>query len=354
MSWKHVPSQQPSETPCKIAFISEAPGDHELARGKPLVGPHGRVFDQALRVAGIERSECLITHVFDEKLPDDNVKGWCASAPVRKEWPGYDLPPIGDAGFLRPEHVHHLERLGRELSVSGATILVPLGATALWALIGNAGITERRGSTFQASRLTPRVKVLPTYSPTNAMKDWSLFHVMCADLVKAKRECEFPEVRHTKCELWLEPSLDDIKSFKERYLDEAEIISIDIETAGGLITCIGFGSDAQRAITIPFSDMRQPSRSYFRSAFDEQEAWRLVQDICGNPRPKLLQNGLYDCYWLWQERRIGIKNYRHDTRLLHHSLYPELPKSLAFMGSSYAQRGAWKTMRIKRAEKRDE
>jgi hypothetical protein len=44
-----------------------------------------------------------------------------------------------------------------------------------------------------------------------------------------------------------------------------------------------------------------------------------------------------------------------DTMLLHHSMYPELPKSLGFLGSIYTNEAAWKLMRRDAEElKRDE
>src|SRR5690606_39465386 len=60
----------------------------------------------------------------------------------------------------------------------------------------------------------------------------------------------------------------------------------------------------------------------------------------------------YDFLWLLQ--KYGIKPYRmeHDTRLMHHARYPEMEKSLEFMGASYTNQGAWKQMGRK-TEKRD-
>jgi hypothetical protein len=44
-----------------------------------------------------------------------------------------------------------------------------------------------------------------------------------------------------------------------------------------------------------------------------------------------------------------------DTMLLHHAMYPELPKSLGFLGSIYTNESAWKLMRQDSEElKRDE
>lgn len=349
-----VPCKKPARVPCKIALVGEAPSDIEVLRGQVFVGPSGRVLDQALRVAGIERDDLFLTNVFNEKVPQNKIGNWCAKTAEARGWHDYRLGPIGDTGYLRPEFVPHLARLGSELRECEPTLVVTLGDVALWALTGYPGLANRRGATTRATELYPGVKLLPTFHPAYVIKDWKMFHVLVGDLIKAKRECEFPEVRHTECELWLEPTLEDMEIFSAGPLAKADIISIDIETAGGQITCVGFGADAHTAITVPFSDWRKANRSYWETAEQELAAWEWVRSVCGNGKMKLLQNGLYDCYWLWNERGIGVRNFRHDTRLLHHALYPELPKSLAFMGSTYAERGPWKTMRHRVAEKRDE
>jgi len=42
-----------------IVFIGEQPGDDEDRLGHPFVGPAGRLFDRALKEAGIHRFGCL-------------------------------------------------------------------------------------------------------------------------------------------------------------------------------------------------------------------------------------------------------------------------------------------------------
>ena len=118
---------------------------------------------------------------------------------------------------------------------------------------------------------------------------------------------------------------------------------------------IGFAPSEERAIVIPFVDMRKSNRSYWPDTDAELKAWGYVKDICESDIPKLGQNfGAYDAYWLLDKYGIRVRNLLHDTRLMHHALYPELPKSLAFMGASYTRQGPWKTMRAKKGDKRDD
>jgi hypothetical protein len=64
-----------------------------------------------------------------------------------------------------------------------------------------------------------------------------------------------------------------------------------------------------------------------------------------SPIPKTFQNGLYDLQYIWSCWKCPTKNFEHDTMLLHHSLQPELPKSLGFMGSVYTDEISWKLLR---------
>ena len=355
----HVPPQQPAAVPCKIVFVGEAPSDEERLKGRPLVGPSGRVFDQMLRTAGLDRAQYGVTNVFDEQLPQNEVANWCVNTVQWKELAhavpeGFD-PKLADGMYLHPSHWHHLERLRVELAAMRPTLIVPLGGTALWALTGYAGITEARGAVAQAKYLLPGTKLLPTLHPAHVIHEWRMFHIVVADLIKAAAEAEYPDVRLSRRELWLEPTLVDMRHFKQEYIDNADLLSVDIETAAGQITCIGFAPDTRRAIVVPFVDFRVITRSYWPTAEDECAAWDWVADVLASGTPKLFQNGPYDVYWLLDRAGLTVNNYLHDTRLLHHALYPELPKSLGFMGANYAQQGAWKLLRTasKLDEKRD-
>lgn len=353
----HVPAQWPlSPPPVRIAFVGEAPSHEEVEKGIPLVGPSGRIFDAMLRTAGLDRSTCLVTNVFDEKLPDNNVAHWLAPLDEARSGGFADLPPIGKLGFLRPAHREHLSRLGQELRDARPNVIVPLGATALWALTGDASITSFRGTVTEARLLVPGAKLLPTYHPAHVMHQWKFFPVVVGDFIKAMREAERGKniIRPVK-ELFLEPTLADLDEWFAP-LTESDLLSVDIETGWGQITSVGFAGNSRRALVLPFLDTRVLTRSYWASASEEAQALIWFKRIMEHPVPKLGQNfGGYDAYWMWEKYKIEPRNYQHDTRLLHHALYPELPKDLEFLGASYTDQGAWKNWGHRaKTEKRDD
>jgi uracil-DNA glycosylase len=55
-----VPGEGPAHA--ALMLVGEQPGDKEDLAGKPFVGPAGRMLDQALADAGIERDETYITN----------------------------------------------------------------------------------------------------------------------------------------------------------------------------------------------------------------------------------------------------------------------------------------------------
>lgn len=317
----HVPPQLPEPGPtCKIAFVGEAPSHEELAAQQPFMGPAGRVFNAMLRSAGLARAEYLITNAYDTQAEDNNVAPFMADAALTQE---------------------NSLRLAAELNTAKPNVIVPLGASALWMLTGHTAITPFRGSVVAASRVAPGAKLLPTFHPAFIMRQWKLLPIAVADLVKAAKESEFSEIRYPKVRLLLEPSLADVREFVRRG-KEADLLSVDIETGWGQITSVGWAINDWEAITVPFVDLRKPSKSYWGSLEAEFEAWRLIEDLMTSPVPKLGQNFTYDAFWFLKRKGIHVRNYRHDLRLMHHALYPELPKDLASMGGSYTNLGAWK------------
>src|SRR5215470_1952715 len=46
----------------RLVLVGEQPGDEEDREGLPFVGPAGRLLDQALEAAGIERGDAYVTN----------------------------------------------------------------------------------------------------------------------------------------------------------------------------------------------------------------------------------------------------------------------------------------------------
>lgn len=326
---KTVPGQFPDTGEhAPIAFVGEAPSDEEMAALVPLVGPSGRVFNAMLRSAGIRRYDHLVTNLFDVEVPNEEaVQIWSDDS--------QEITRRNKA------------RLLEELHTARPNVIVPLGGPALFAFTGQRKIIRARGAVTLSTELLPGVKLLPTFHPAFVIRTWKMFPVVVGDLTRAYQEALLgPEIVPPFRELLLEPTLQDIRDYMPRLMrirGENEPLSVDIETSMGQISDIGFAPDKEHAINIPFIDRRQADRSYWRSLEDEVQAWLLIKQVLENPEPKLGQNfASYDLLWLWHRYGINVRNFRHDTRLLHHAIHAELPKDLAFLGASYTRQGQWK------------
>lgn len=296
------------------------------------------------------QDEIRLMNVFNFQPEGNNIDTLCTD----KAGNHCGLPAIKAGKYIRKEFQPELDRLFNDLATEAPNCTLVAGNTAAWALLHNPGISRIRGTV--ALSANGRYKVLPTYHPAAVLRDWSLRPVTVLDLMKAKRENGFREIRRPKRLVFIEPSLADLDSFFDEYLVNAKALSFDVETAGNQITCIGFAPTADVCLVVPFTDSRKPNGSYWSSAEEEAKAWAWVRKVLALPMPKIGQNGLYDMHFLWRGYGIPVVNYDEDTMLMHHALHPESQKGLGFLGSVYTSEPAWKMMRVrgKTTIKRDE
>lgn len=328
----------------KIAILGESWGENEARERMPFVGAAGYQLTKMLEDAEIARADCFLTNVFNQHPPANKIEAFCG--PKSEGIKGY--PPL-----LKGKHIHaryqpELDRLADELVEVNPNLIIAMGNTACWAMLGKTFISKLRGTTSISSHTASGFKVLPTYHPAAVLRQWELRPTTVMDLMKAKRESEYPEIRRPKREIWIEPTIEDLENFYKNCIIGCRLLSVDIETSGSLITCIGFVPNSRSAIVIPFYDSRRKGRSYWSTKEDECTCWSIISRILSDASiPKLFQNGLYDIAFIWRSTGIRVYGAEHDTMLLHHSLQPESLKGLGFLGSIYTDEGSWKQMREK-------
>lgn len=336
----------------EILILGEAWGREEEKEGRPFVGASGWLLDSLLSETGISRAECYVTNVFNLRPHGNDVKELCG--PKTSGIPG--TPALIKGKYVDVKYAPELRRLYDEINRENPNVIIALGATAAWALLGTTGIKTIRGATARSSspalcgtRLARSYKVLPTYHPAAILRDWTLRPIVRADLNKAYRNRGSAEITRTEREIWIEPTLGDLLDF-ERYILASSRLSIDIETKGDQITCIGFATDPWRAIVIPFYCEGKADKNYWPTRAQEIQAWKIVKRWC--KRPAVFQNGLYDMYRLWKTYGIAC-NSTDDTMLCHHAMQPEMEKGLGFLGSVYTDEIAWKPMGKSESNKKE-
>ena len=340
----------------KIVLLGEAWGEQEARMGMPFVGASGNELNNMLEEAGINRSDCFVTNVFNlQPQPTNDVK----NLGTERKLSNVPMPEFQRGVYLQNQYFPEVQRLWDELEQVRPNLVVAFGNTALWALTGNYGIRSLRGTITESTFGPKGLKVLPTYHPAAVLRDWSIRSVVVADLMKAARQAKFPEIRRPSRKIWLEPDLRDIEYFYHKHWIPATKGKYDIETAGQTqITCVGFAPSNNLAIVIPFVDNRKPDGSYWPNPHQEKLAWEWVGRFLQHEENPYLelggQNTLYDINWLWTKVGITPRNYVSDTMLKHHAYSPEHEKGLGFLGSIYTDEPAWKLMRKSDATKRGE
>jgi DNA polymerase len=114
--------------PADVMLVGEQPGHEEDLEGRPFVGPAGRILDQALEAAGLDRSRVYVTNV---------VKHF--NWEPRGKWRIHKKPSAWHVRACRPWILS-------ELAVVRPRAVVCLGATAAQALLGRGvRVTRSRG-----------------------------------------------------------------------------------------------------------------------------------------------------------------------------------------------------------------
>lgn len=322
------------------------------------------MLDQMLQEAGLEPSQIHMTNVFWTRPTNNNLASLMLTA---SDWKSFSKEhaefgsPTGVSPlkldnrlhYLHPNFYPEITRLHEEISQCNPNLIVACGNTALWSLTGRQNISALRGTTLLSSTVSPPRKLLPTYHPAAVLREWSLRTIVVADLMKARIQSEFPEVRRPSRLINISPTISTIRDFLSN-LSQASALAVDIETRNGQITCIGFAVSSSEALVVPF--VRGFKDCYWPTAEEEVQALQLVRDILLHPVPKIFQNGLYDLQYIWRTWGIAPRNCIHDTMIKHHAMFPEMQKGLGFLGSLYTEEPAWKLMRNFKdtQEKRDD
>ena len=129
----------------RVMLVGEAPGATEDELGRPFVGRAGRLLDELLGAAGLERAAVYITNVVKARPPGNR-------------------DPRAD------EVAHHMPWLEAELALVQPQLVVPLGRHALAHFVSGAKISEVHGR-----ERTERGRALfPLYHPAAALRSTAL------------------------------------------------------------------------------------------------------------------------------------------------------------------------------------
>ena len=136
----------------QVMLVGEAPGASEDKQGRPFVGRAGKLLDELLVEAGLDRGAVYITNV------------------VKARPPGNRDPRAGEVA-------HHMPWLERELALVRPRLVVPLGRHALRHFAADVKISDVHGRALTEDGR----ELFPLYHPAAALRGRALRETLFED-----------------------------------------------------------------------------------------------------------------------------------------------------------------------------
>lgn len=156
---KAVPGEGSSKA--KLMLIGEAPGIEEDKQGRPFVGRAGKILDDALRFANLDRKDLFITSVVKCKPPNNRI------------------PTLEERKACKPY-------LKRQIDAIKPKIICLLGNIALQTFFKKAHISKLRGKAIKRGNCI----YFCTYHPAAALYNTSLKSIIYEDMKRMKELIE--------------------------------------------------------------------------------------------------------------------------------------------------------------------
>lgn len=309
----------------RVFLVGEAPGADEDRLCTPFVGKAGRLLNQLLEQAGINRAEVSIANVARNKPPGNKINFF------------YE-----DSKCTTPKPIMHkwIGELKEEIISVNPNIVVALGATAMHTLLGQKGMIENRGY-IQQSTLVPGKKVLVTWHPQKVGYEWKLGFETIMDLRKALASSKTPSMPADDRQLNSCPSTAEFLDYMKFLLySHKDPIALDLEVApgGSHIDIVGLADSPKHALSY---NLLNGNRTPRLEPAKEAEMWYLLAKVL-KEKEVIAQNGMYDIGVLWHHLNILAPKYKYDIMVAAHVVWPEVRRSLGFLSSLCLDVPKWK------------
>lgn len=134
----------------EVFFVGEQPGNEEDLTGHPFVGPAGRLLNDALVEAGIDRAQTYVTNVVKHFKWEPRGKRRIHKKPNSSEITACRPWLEAEIGLIKPK------------------VIVCLGATAAQALLGPRFLVSKQRGQFIESTLAPYI--MATVHPSSILR----------------------------------------------------------------------------------------------------------------------------------------------------------------------------------------
>jgi len=137
----------------RLMMVGEQPGNKEDQQGEPFVGPAGALLHRAIDEVGIDPAEVYLTNAVKHFRFEQRGKRRI-----------HQTPELGNLVACRPW-------LDAELAAVDPELIVPLGATAVRALLGpDVRVTKQRGQLITQDTPQGARRFVPTVHPSSILR----------------------------------------------------------------------------------------------------------------------------------------------------------------------------------------
>jgi len=297
-----------------IMLVGEAPGREEDELNQVFVGPVGVFLRECMASMEVDASDIYFTNIVKCRPPNNKL-----------------------VGKYKKAVKHCKEYLLEEIERLSPTVIVPLGDTAMEALLGIRGIWKNHGRVIDRDG----IPVVPTFHPSYVKfynKSDQVFDLYSQDLYNAAVIAEggTPEIIIPDVDYITEGvTNDDIL-----LLLKADILSIDIETntvsthyctisadadRGPRILSISFSWDEGVAMFVPWDEEHMPA----------------IKAVLESDIPKVAHNWKFEYSWLVLKEGIAVSNIYMDTMLAHYLVDENSRHGLKELAYTYTDIGGY-------------
>lgn len=289
--------------------VGEAPGETEASEGRPFCGGAGKWLEFLYKKAGVKKDDVNLINVIQCR-PKDNV------FPTDRDAKGYISAEDGHKAVEHCLQAHTLpflhSRPWDRIDLLGGKALEFVGKR-------DGGIYKYRGAPLTIEGFGPKPLAIATLHPAAIARDQQMLPAVINDLAKGLQQ---PPEHYN-----LHPTLADVQAFT------AKTFAFDIETAywwgdRSKILCVGLSDRLYHAMVVPFEGPYIPE---LKRIFANAECY-IGQNSIAFDQPMLEEKGI----------KFNPLAEHHDSMLLHHLRFPDLPHGLDDLGSYFTGKGVWK------------
>lgn len=313
----------------KILLVGEAPGGEEEKEGRPFIGESGNILTNVLLRNGLKREDVRLANL-------------CHYRPQNNKFENLlDSPQLAEG----------IKELYSYIREHRPQLIIPLGNWPNFFITGKGKIKKSKGKlslsgimNWRGSILSTHPKVLssdgsnhdsikaiPTVHPAAVLRDRTLYPTFDQDIARAARDADYSDLRLPARRFIIAPKHDELEYWVNELL-KADKLAVDIENvkASHQLLCVGFAPSPALGVCIAYD----PTSAAVRDALDR---------LLSSPVPKIFHFGTHDTELL-RLNGYRVNNYSWDTMIAQHVMWPELPRSLAYITSIHTREPYYKDM----------